>query len=247
MEAATIFLIGIVSAFVGTTVGGGGLITVPALILLGLPPHVAVATTRIGALGLVLAGLYRFRRAGVVDWRIGLISALFAAVGALAGALFLLQMPAEVLEPAVGLLLLFVLPLIWVKPSLGVRQTPPGRARKRLGYLAYLPLGFWGGFFGAGYGILSNLTMLLLEGKTFLQAAATRKLPGTVVTLVALTVFTRAGVLAWKEGLFLLAGMALGSYAGASYGLRHGEHWVRRLFMIAVAASALALLWGAAN
>lgn len=242
-EAAVIFVTGLVSAFFGTTVGGAGLVVISALILLGLPPHIAIATSGVGALGLMLSGLYRLRRGGMVDWGVGIKSAFFAVIGGLAGALSLLQIPGEVLKPLMGIFLLVMLVLLWAVPSLGIEPRPPGSLRRRLGYVAYLPLGFWGGFFGAGYGVLSNLAMLLLQGKTFLQSAGTRKVPGIVITTTALVVFHRADVLVWPQALTLLVGMTLGSYAGAAYGLRRGERWVRRLFAIVVLASAVTLFW----
>lgn len=242
-EAAVLFGTGLVSAFFGTTVGGAGLVVISVLILLGLPPHMAIATSGVGALGLMVSGLYRFRRDGMVDWGVGAKSALFAAVGGVVGAFSLLQIPSQVLKPLVGLFLLGMLVFMWAVPSLGVTPRPPGRIRRRLGYMVYLPLGFWGGFFGAGYGVLSNLAMLLLQGKTFLQSAATRKVPGIVITTIALVVFHRADVLVWPQAIVLLFGMTLGSYAGAAYGLRRGECWVRRLFAIVVLASAVTLFW----
>lgn len=242
LEAAAVVALGAVSAFIGTTVGGGGLIAIPGLLLLGLPPHMAVATTRIGALGLHAAGLFRFRKDDCIDWRIGLTTGAFALAGAVVGARLLLGVPAPLLEKIIGLLLLAVGPLLLTRRTVGLRPRQLTPVQRAFGYLLHFPIGIWGGFLGAGYGMASSLVMLLLEGKTFLQAAATRKLPALGVTLVALVIFAEAQVLAWAHGLLLLLGMALGSYAGASYGLRRGNRWVRRLFIVVIVIPAIHLL-----
>ena len=93
-----IFLVGLFSAVFGTLVGGSSLITIPVLILLGLPPHSAIGTDRMGVTAIGLAGLYQFHKKGLIRYRIAFILGIPCLVGAVIGANLALQVSPAVMK-----------------------------------------------------------------------------------------------------------------------------------------------------
>lgn len=243
LELAIVLIVGFISAFIGANVGGGGLITIPALIMLGLLPKVAIATMRVGSLGLIGGGLYKFNEKGKVNYGIALPAALVSLVGAYVGANALLELPDEIVSQMVGVFILIVLVFVVINRNIGIKKVENITKRSRLlGYLAFFILGFWGGVFGGGSGIFSAYILIFFFGQTFLEAAGTRKVPGLAVTILTLAVFALGGIVDWTVGGVLLIGMLLGSLTGATYGIKKGDGWVRALFIVMVLASAVKLI-----
>lgn len=239
-----VFAVGVVASFIGTNVGGGGLISVPALILLGLPPQVAIATNKVGSLGITGAGLVRFHKGGKVNYKIGAPIAILATIGAYIGANTLLTVPNIILERMVGVIILVILALVLSNKSLGIKKIKRRQKtwQNLLGYLAFLFIGFEGAFFGGGFAVLSTYVLISIFGLTFLESAGTTKPLGIGIAVVAIVIFSLNGVINWIYGISLFLGMAIGSYIGAGYGIKKGDLWVRRLFAVIVVVSAVKLL-----
>lgn len=240
---AIALLVSFASSFIGTNVGGGGLIVVPMLIFLGLPAQIAVGTSRFGALASASAGMWKFHKGGKVDFRIGLPIALLSIMGAYAGSRTLLVVPTEFLEKILGLCILLVLLILLFRRGYGVQvERHRGTFRNALGYFLFFFTGFWGAFFGGGSAIFANLILTSCFGLTFLECAGTRKVATIGMAVTSVTVYILAGVVDYAYGAALLIGGSLGASAGAHYGLRKGDAWVRKLFLIVVFLSALELL-----
>jgi uncharacterized membrane protein YfcA len=243
LKLIIVLIAGGAASFLGTTAGGCGLISIPVLVFVGLSAQAAVATAKLGALGLILSGLYRFHKGGKINYKIGIPLAFFSFVGAYFGANTLVNISSELLGKYLGLVILVVLPMLFVRKDVGLKK----KKRKNwlfeaIGYLLFLPLGFWGGFFGPGYAILSTYALIFLFGQTFLESAGTRKILGLGVTVLSLVIFAKNGLLNWTYGSVVFLGMVFGSYLGASYGIKKGDEWVRRLFILIVIISALKLI-----
>jgi uncharacterized membrane protein YfcA len=243
LELIVIFIVGLVASFIGTVAGGGGLITIPALIFLGLPPQAAIATSRVGSIGQISSGVYRFHRNGSIDYGIALPATILSLIGAFIGANTLLLIPEDILEKLIGILILAVLAFVVVKRDVGVeRSAEPGRHSRLLGHASFLFLGFWGGFFGGGTGVFATYVLILLFGQTFIEAAGTRKIPGIAMIAISLAVFMHAGLVDWAIGAVLLVSMLIGSYLGASFAIKKGNRWARMLFIALVLVSGVKLL-----
>ncbi len=201
---------GLIGGIVNALAGGATLITFPAMLAAGLPPVVANASNAVAiSPGHLIAALVDRRQLPAADRR--LLAAILAAVaGGAAGAALLLALPDHVfLQPVPALIggstLLF---------ALGPRlQAWAGRRHGG----GLVPLGLasvYGGFFGAGLGII--LTMVLsLDRATEIRAVKARKnLLATCVSLAATALFVIRGVVAWPETLVMLAGALAGGYAG---------------------------------
>lgn len=237
-----IFVIGAIAAFIGVNVGGGGLISIPALIFFGLPPQIAIATNRLASLGIGLGGLAKFRKHNKVDYKLGITGGVIALFGAYFGAQTMLKVPNDVLQKLVAIFILVILGVMLLDKKIGLKKTKITKLKKGIGYVAFIFLGFWGAFFGAAMAIFSMYTFVFLFGKTFLESAGTKTILTFFVAGLSVVIYAKAGVINWAFGIAVLLGMLVGGYWGAHHGLKKGDTWVKNLFIVMVVVSAIKLL-----
>lgn len=239
---SAVFVVGVAASIIGTMAGGGSLLSIPLLIFLGLPPHVAIATDRFAGLGVGATALYRFWPSGKIVWRHVPALALASLVGSLIGATWLIRAEPGALTAVVGALLLVLLPLLFLKPDLGVAPREVSRLRVRLGLVLYFLVQILAGFFGGGTGTLIFFILMSCFGATVTQVAATQILPFLALTLSSLLLFAFGGIIDYRFGTALLAGTAVGGYLGAHLAITRGDRWVRRVLAVIVLVSGVRLL-----
>jgi uncharacterized membrane protein YfcA len=239
-----IFLVGIVSASFGTLVGGGSLITIPTLIFLGLPPHVAIGTNRLGTNGMIISGLYAFHKKRMIDYRIGLSVCIPTLLGSFLGANLVLQVNVLILRYVIAVITIVMLCFTFLKPEIGIAKTKQNTKKNEYSIAVVLSffIGIYGGFYGAGVGTFVSYVLILLFGQTFLESAATRKTVTLFPSVLATTVFVFAGVITYSLGIALFIGNFIGSYVGAHYSDKIGNVWVKRMFFGIVLIMAIKLI-----
>lgn len=239
------FCIGVIGSSYAATTGGGALFTVPALMFLGLSPVEAIATSRLGSLGISLSGLLVFGKERQVDWKLGWQMTFLQGAGALLGAWSLLKLPAFWVQKSIGLIILSILLLLVLFPSAGLspQKIKPTSFRYRIGFVCTLLLGLVTGFFQGGGGTLAAYIMILCFGQTFLQSAGTRKLPFLFSNTIALIVFIPHGTVHFDVGILLGLGALVGGYIGSRFAIKKGNKWVRIAFFIVVGTAALRMLF----
>ena len=119
-QLSIIFGISMICSTFGTLVGGSSLITIPLLILMGLPPHTAIGTDRLGTTGIGLAGLYSFHRKGMVRYRLAFSIGIPCLIGGFIGANLALQISPELLKKFIVALTVILLIIVVANPRLGV-------------------------------------------------------------------------------------------------------------------------------
>ena len=238
-----VFLIGALAAAIGATVGGGGVLSVPFLMFVGLPPHVAIATNRFGSVGVSVGALAKFAREQKIVWKYVVPLSLIAVMGGYIGARILLTVDEKLLSRLIGFILLALLPILFLRRELGVSRTHVTRLKEILGYAIYFLISLWGGFFAAGSGIFNRYAWTHFFGMTMTEVAATGKIPWLLTSLVVLVTFIRAGVVHYPYGITLFAGMLAGGYAGAHIAVKKGDFWVKRAFAVFVVVSAIQLIF----
>ena len=240
-----VFLASIFAALFGTLVGGGSLLTIPLLMFLGLPPHIAIATNRLGVTGLGVAGWYKFGKKKLINYKIAWIIGISALLGSILGANLMLQTNETVLRYVVAGITFVILVFIMAKPKLGIEKTKHIIKNHEyvIGAIIGFFLGIYGGFYGAGVGTFLAYLFILLFGQTFLESAGTRKIPVLLISTMAAIIFAFNRVIVYHVAIVLFAGMFIGSYIGAHYSDRIGNVWIKRLFFVIVLAMVVKLLF----
>jgi uncharacterized membrane protein YfcA len=230
------------AGFIDAIAGGGGLVTVPALLAAGLPPHIALGTNKGQAIWGTAAALANFARRGWIDRRT--VPGRFAAgfVGSCAGAALVLVLSPEVLRPVVLVLLVAVAAVLAFRPT--VEPTPRPRTAAA-GVAIALALGLYDGFFGPGMGTFLVVGFVLVLGHTLTRATAEAKVVNFASNLAALGVFTWQGTVLWSVALPMAAAQLVGGLAGSQVALRGGDRLVRRVLLGVVAALVAKLAWDA--
>lgn len=236
------FSIGVLASIIsGMAGGGGGLISAPFFIFIGLPPQVAVATTKFGALGLTLGSITKFRTTEYVRKDHVIFLSVLSVTAAILGSRILLTSSNETIERLVGVMMIVALPFIFMK-DVGIKRFTPSYWKEALGYILYFIVLVLQAAFGAGVGMMLMVVMMGLLGFTALEANATRRIPGFVLALVSLLIYMFNGVVYYGHGLVMLGGMLVGGYIGTHIAVKRGSHFVKVVFAVVVAVLGLQLM-----
>ena len=231
------------AAFTGGTIdaiaGGGGLITVPALLAAGLPPHAALGTNKGQSVWGSLAAIVRYSRAGLIDGRTSRITVPMGILGALGGTTLAFLIQPEVLRPVV-LVLLVVAAVVIGSGRLRMQGTPSTPRRHLVPWIAGLALlmGAYDGFFGPGTGTFIIAAYVALTHVTLARASAEAKVLNFASNLTALVLFALHGAVFWRVALPMAVAQLAGGWFGAHLTVRRGDRVVR-LVAIAVVAGLL--------
>jgi hypothetical protein len=243
--ALMLILAAFCAGLVDSIAGGGGLITVPALLLAGASPVEALATNKLqGTFGAGTAML-TYARAGHVRPQDQLGMAAISAVAGAVGALVAHLIPPEILRIIMPVILIGVAAFFALKPGLSddaraARVSPPVFAATVVPLIAA-----YDGFFGPGTGSFFMLGFVLLAGYGVLKATAHTKMLNFASNIGALLVFIPSGAMWWATGLAMAAAQVAGSALGARLAIRVGAGLIKPLLVIVSTAMAVRLLWQA--
>lgn len=231
------------AGFVDSIAGGGGLITVPALMLAGIPPAQALATNKVqGAFGAATAAISYARR-GLVDPRQQLGAAAIAFAGGLLGALCVTAVPTDLLRYVLPVLLIGIALFFALKP--GLNDLDRTRRMTPVAFCAtVVPLiGFYDGLLGPGTGAFLMLGFVMLAGYGILKATAHTKFLNLASNLGGLVAFAAVGNPLWLLGGLMALAQILGAMLGARLAMRIGARVIKPLLVLTSTALALRLIW----
>ncbi|MBI5381460.1 MAG: TSUP family transporter [Opitutae bacterium] len=238
-----LFVAGGVAGLVDAMAGGGGLITVPVLLNLGLPAPLALGTNKLQAsFGSVSAAMH-YAQGRVVDLRECGLGIVCTAVGALAGSGCVQLLDAQALGKLIPWLLAAIVIYMVVRPKVGQHERPARMERRAFFVLFGLGLGFYDGFFGPGTGSFWTIALILLLGQDFLRATGYTKVMNATSNLTALAFFALNGQLVLDAGLTMAAGQFLGARIGAKLVMQRGSRFVQPVFFTMVVLVIARLLW----
>ncbi len=223
--------------------GGGGLLTVPALLTAGLPPAMALGTNKGQSVFGATVALYRYARFGWIDRRRALVMFPAGMLGAFIGAWLLLQLDPAVLRPLVLVLLLVAAVAIAVRrPSAAPPATRASHA-PMLGraFLIALPIGIYDGFFGPGTGTFLILALVGLLQHDLARATGEAKVANFASNLAALSLFAAQGLVVWSVALPMAASQMAGGWVGTHFARRGGEKVIRWVVLAVVIALVIKL------
>lgn len=242
MPPATIVLLACAAFGAGTVdaiAGGGGLITVPALLAAGLPAHLALGTNKGQSTWGSGAALVTFWRAGRVDRRQALFAFPLALVGSYGGARLVLWISPAALRPVIIAMLIGAAALLVIKKP--TRDDDAGKPHWGIAAALALVIGAYDGFFGPGTGTFLIVGFVALCGRSLVHASADAKVVNFAANLAALITFAREGVVVWEVALPMAFGQLCGGMLGARLAMRGGARVVR-IMVLAVSGALIAKL-----
>ena len=235
-----IWLVGaaFVAGLVDAIGGGGGLISLPALLAVGLPPASAIATSKGQGIFGAISSFASFWRRGGIDRDRAPLGFAAGFAGSCAGALALMAMRPEPLRPIV--IALLIVATVLMLASRRQMASPrawlaEGSAARTVALAAIaLVLGAYDGFFGPGTGSMLILAFVLVCGDSLTRASGNAKVVNLASNLAAFLVFARRGTILWAIALPMAAANAIGAALGARLALRRGDRLVRWVVLVVV-------------
>ncbi|CAI8994561.1 TSUP family transporter [Brevibacillus sp. BC25] len=237
MDLSTIVLLavfGFIAAFIDSTVGGGGLVSLPALLGLGMPPYLALGTNKLAGTISSATSSYTFIKNGKFDKKLMLILFPVSLIGAYFGAKTVLFVPQEFLKILVVIMMALIFVYTLFNKRFGQDSNYKGLTKFTLGIgipFTFL-IGFYDGFFGPGTGSFFVFLMVLLFGYDFVIAAGNGRILNLASNISALFVFTMEGKVVFMTGLIMGIAMLLGANLGAKMAIKTGVRYVRPLFLV---------------
>jgi uncharacterized membrane protein YfcA len=232
LEIALLIAVGLAAGFVNTLAGGGSLLTVPLLVVCGLPGTVANGTNRVGILVQGVVACWRFDAEGISELRSALPLLPPILLGSIVGAAAATQIPDQTFEQIfAGIMLILLIPMLR-----GRRSTPaPGAPRwsPLTRGIVLFAIGIYGGAVQAGVGLLL-LFALNRAGFDLFRANAIKIVIATALAIVTVPVFIFKQQVAWLPAAFVSIGFTLGAAAGARFAVLGGESAIRAAFAVAV-------------
>lgn len=242
------FLAGValVAGFIDAMAGGGGLLTIPALLSTGIPPVFAIATNKLQSTFGTGGAFVAFARKGHIDFRRYAGPALFVFAGAALGSYVLQRIDSSFLAGLVPVLLIAMAIYFLVSPTVGEADR-----HARLGSAGMLLLvaaiGFYDGFFGPGTGSFFTTALVALGGLGLIRAIAHAKFFNFASNVASLVVLIGAGKILWVPGFCMAVASIIGNQLGAFAAIRFQGRGVRPLLVVMSLALTAKLLLDPAN
>ncbi len=229
-----------VAGFVDAAVGGGGLIQLPAALILlpGVAIPTVLGTNKFASLFGTSFALQRYARHVKIDWRTVAPAAVTAFLFAFAGARAVNLLDPQLLRPLILALLVIVAIYVLLAKNLGLIHEPkhaPDKARF-LAIVLGAVLGFYDGFFGPGMGSFLIFAFVGIFGFDFLSASASAKAVNWATNFASLIYFGATGQILFKVGAAMAFSNILGSILGTRLAIAKGSRFVRILFLVVVCA-----------
>ena len=242
---AAVPVVGFAAGFINTLAGSGSLLTLPILILLGLPANVANGTNRVGVVLQNIVAVATFRQRGVLPlagaWKLILPS----VVGAVIGAELAVDLDEALLRRTIGVLMLLLLVVMLFKPERWIAEhAAPREARLLVEVPLFFAIGVYGGFIQVSVGLFLMAGLVLGAGYNLVGANALKNLIVLVFSAAALVVFVVNDQVQWTLGLLLGAGQAVGAWVAAHFAVRRGAEFVRWAVIVITVGAAIALFAG---
>lgn len=236
-------LVGVVAGTVDSIAGGGGLITVPALLATGMPPATALGTNKLqSSFGSFTATRF-FYRQGLIDLKQMRLAITCTFIGSAAGTLLVQNMDAGLLSRMLPFLLAGFALYFWLSPRISDEDSQRRINDTAFGFLIGTSVGFYDGFFGPGTGSFFAIAFVALAGFGMAKATANTKLLNFTSNFASLLFFALGGHVAWTVGLVMGAGQIIGGRLGSGLVVKKGVKLVKPLLVTVSIVISVSLIW----
>lgn len=238
-----LFLCSGIAGFIDSIAGGGGLLTIPVLLSVGIPPAQALATNKLQSSFGSFSASYYFLRRGYIDLKLIRNAIIFTFTGSACGTLLVQQIDPSSLKQAIPFMLIgFALYFIF-SPRIGDEDRQQRLSFFLFSLLVGLVVGFYDGFFGPGTGSFLAISFVALAGFNLAKATAYSKLLNFTSNIASLIFFMLGGKILWQVGLVMGVGQFIGARLGSKMVVSKGSKIIRPLLVTMSLVMSARLLW----
>ena len=246
LELSTLILLaicGVAAGFIDSIAGGGGLLTVPALLSVGISPAQALATNKLQSSFGSFSATFYFLRRGYIDLKLIRNGIFFTFIGSALGTLRVQQIGPSALKQAIPFMLIgFALYFIF-SPRIGEEDRQQRINFSLFSLLVGLGVGFYDGFFGPGTGSFFAIAFVALAGFNLSKATAYSKLLNFTSNIASLIFFMLGGKILWQVGIIMGVGQFIGARLGSKMVVSKGSKIIRPLLVAMSLIMSARLLW----
>lgn len=228
---AMLFGVATVAGFIDAIAGGGGLLTIPALLSTGLSPAVALGTNKLQACGGSFSASLYFVRKKAVDLKQVALLILLTFIGAALGTIVVQNIDVNALKIGLPFLIFAIGIYFLFSPNIGDQDRKQRISYPLFGFTAGMGLGFYDGVFGPAVGSFYTLAFVLLLGFNLTKAVAHAKVLNFTSNLASLFFFILGGAVLWKIGFIMLIGQFIGATLGARMVVTKGKKLIRPMLV----------------
>jgi uncharacterized membrane protein YfcA len=245
LTAIIVLIVGLFAGIVNTIVGGGSLISVPLLIISGLPAHIAIGTNRFAMIFNSGVAAIDYHKEVKYEIRMLIIPTLFASIGSAIGANIVLQINEGFLEYVIAIFMIIMGIIIFYKKELGLKKEIKPYTKKKYYFIVLLSfvLGVYGGFYGAGVSTIFSFLFVSVLGISFLKSAGITRFIVTTLSVIAVLIFLLNFKIDFLYGILLAFSFILGAKIGVRLAVKAGNLWIRRFMIFLVAISSIKLIF----
>lgn len=227
-----LFLVAILAGFLDTLAGGGGLITMPALMISGVPPLAALGTNKLqGSVG-TATSTFMMLKHGRIKWHEVKVIMLFSFIGSALGSIAVQFINTDTLSYAIPIALLFIAIYFIISPMPSHIDTTPRLSKKMYQYSVVPLIGGYDGMFGPGTGSFFSLAGVSLRGHSLVNATAFAKSLNFSSNIASLIIFMFAGQVVLLFGIVMMFGQAIGAWLGSHYLFKINPTYLRLLVVL---------------
>ncbi|MDY0779959.1 sulfite exporter TauE/SafE family protein [Tenacibaculum sp. IB213877] len=242
-EYFLLIVVGFCVGFINTVAGGGSLLTLPALIFLGLPPSVANGTNRVAIVIQTAIATAGFKSKNVSTFPFNIYLGVSALVGSIIGARIAVDIKGETFNKILSIIMIVVLLIIVFKPKMKVEELQERITGKYLwiAIIAFFFFGIYGGFVNAGIGFIIIMFLHSVNHMNLIRVNATKVAVVCIYTISALVVFALNDKVNWMIGLILAIGNGLGAWVSSRVSVNKGEGFVKKFLIVMLIVIAIKL------
>ena len=241
---ALLFVVALVAGFIDAMAGGGGLLTIPALLLTGMNPVAALATNKLQACAGSFSASVTMIKKGLVHPKTMKTALMMAFIGSALGTVLVQLSPPDFLQKALPLVIGVVGIYTLFSPNLGKLQGTPRMSKKMYERTIAPLIGVYDGYFGPATGTFFSLSQVVLRGRELVGATARAKLLNFATNIASLIFFIVGGQVVWLTGFVMMAGQIIGAYLGSHMVVKGGAKFIRPVIVLMCFAMMIKLVWG---
>ncbi len=235
-----LFFVAFFASLIDSIAGGGGLLTTPSMLIVGIPPLNVLATNKFQSCFGTFTSTFNYYKNGLLTEKKRFLYFLLSFVGSSVGTLLVSRISNDTLESVIPILLIAA--AIFFIINKGPTKSRPKKKLLIFFNLLIFSIGFYDGFFGPGTGSFFVLIFIIIKGANIMESTAVTKLLNFASNFAAFLIFAFQGYVIWELGLVMAVAQISGAYTGSRFAIKNGERVVRPVLVIVCIILSLRIL-----